>query len=318
MRKIRKTAKGEFQLQTSSGEIRGKRCILATGGTSAPKTGSDGSGYFLASSLGHTVKKPLPALVSLISPEPWLGAAAGVRAQSGVSLQVDGRTVASDAGELQFTKDGISGIPTFQISRFASIALNERRKVTARIDFVPEMSQDHLRQVLTDQAGNFRYADSQTSVPRNRGAEGKKTAIKYGDPSGHALSGSLKTWRQILCGLVSQKIADLITEDLKPAGVPVSELPEKAFRRQIAVILRRLKETSLQITGTGSSAQAQTTCGGVLLSEVDADMQSKRVTGLYFAGEILNVDGICGGYNLQWAWTSGFLAGSNAGKMLIS
>ncbi|MCD8149476.1 MAG: NAD(P)/FAD-dependent oxidoreductase [Clostridiales bacterium] len=272
-----------FQIETENGIVCAKSCILAAGGSAAPKTGSDGSGYALARSLGHTVKKPLPALVPLLFTEPWLPEVAGVRAQAGIRLLIEGKTAASDTGELQFTKEGISGIPTFQVSRFASIALDEGRNVTAQIDFWPEFSGEQLTQILIRQA-----------------------------------SGSFKTWQQILSGLVNQKIAFMITKDLKPANVPVFELSEKGFKKQLDVIERRLKETAVKITAAGTFSQAQVTCGGVPLKEVGADMQSRLVPGLYFAGEILDVDGICGGYNLQWAWTSGYLAGSNAGKMLIS
>ena len=81
-------------------------------------------------------------------------------------------------------------------------------------------------------------------------------------------------------------------------------------------IVRQLKQTELTITGTRHLEQAQVTCGGVPLAEIGPDMQSKKIPGLYFAGEILNVDGICGGYNLQWAWTSGRLAGIHAAEDL--
>ncbi|MCD8218631.1 MAG: NAD(P)/FAD-dependent oxidoreductase [Clostridiales bacterium] len=310
---ICKKSEKYFQIQTEDGMVCAKSCILATGGSAAPKTGSDGSGYALARSLGHTVKKPLPALVPLISAEPWLSEAAGVRAQARIRLQIDGKEAASDTGELQFTKEGISGIPTFQVSRFASIALDEGRNVTAQIDFLPEFSGEQLTQILFRQAAGFMRERGYTNRSEEKNTDASSVKKEY--KSEHANLCCGKTWQQILGGLVNQKIAQIILRDLKPANLPVAELPEKTFRKQLDTIVRRLKDTSVRITATGTFSQAQVTCGGVLLKEVGADMQSKLVPGLYFAGEILDVDGICGGYNLQWAWTSGYLAGSNAGKI---
>ncbi|MCC8152275.1 MAG: NAD(P)/FAD-dependent oxidoreductase, partial [Lachnospiraceae bacterium] len=245
--------------------------------------------------------------------EPCLSEVAGVPAQAGIRLQIEGKTAADDTGELQFTKEGISGIPTFQVSRFASIALDEGRNVTAQIDFLPEFSREQLTQILFRQAAGFTRERGYTdrSVEKHTDASSVKNEYK----SEHADLCCGKIWQQILNGLVNQKIAFMITKELKPANVPAAELSQKTIRKQVDTIVRRLKETTVKITTAGTFSQAQVTCGGVPLKEVGADMQSKIVPGLYFAGEILDVDGICGGYNLQWAWTSGYLAGSNAGKI---
>ncbi len=268
-----------FVIRTKSELYSAGRCILAAGGIAAPKTGSDGSGYRYAKQLGHTIIRPLPALVPLVSDENWLSLTAGVRCDAGVTLYINGEKQTEDTGELQWTAYGISGIPVFQISRYAAVALSEKQDVRVSVDFLPEMTCREVDRFLFDAAGR---------------------------------TGDFKNWEQILCGLCNRKIAHMICEKLKLREMSVQSLPEKTLKKQLSRIVRQLKETSVQINGTRPSEQAQVTCGGILLKEVDVTMQSRLVPGLYFAGEILNVDGICGGYNLQWAWTSGYLAGAQA------
>ncbi len=276
------TAKdGGFLIRMRTGGLSARKCILATGGAAASKTGSDGSGYALAAGLGHSIKTPLPALVPLTSRERWLRRISGVRCEGCVTLFVDGRAEASDTGELQFLDTGISGIPVFQVSRFASVALSEGREVRADIDFFPDTGWEELTCLLSDLAGRF---------------------------------GAYKNWQQILCGLCNQKIAAMLCEKLQFTRCPVNEFPEGTIDGQADGITDNLKKTTVPITGTGSLDHAQTTCGGIPLAQIGPDMQSLIVPGLYFAGEILNVDGICGGYNLQWAWSSGYLAGTHAAE----
>lgn len=268
-----------FLIRTKPEPYSAGRCILATGGIAAPKTGSDGCGYRYAKQFGHTIIRPLPALVPLVSDENWLSLTAGVRCDARVTLYIDGENQAEDTGELQLTEYGISGIPVFQISRYAAVALSEKHKVDVSVDFLPEMTLQKTNQFLT------------------------AAADKTGD---------CRNWEQILCGLCNRKIAHMICEKLHLQDVSVRNLPEKTFQMQLSLIVRQLKNTSVRIVGTRPAEQAQVTCGGIPLKEVDVTMQSKIVHGLYFSGEILNVDGICGGYNLQWAWTSGYLAGLHA------
>ncbi len=272
---------GNFYIRTQYGMFEARRCILATGGRSAPKTGSDGSGYAYAVGLGHSLIEPLPALVPLLSDEVWLKETTGVRCGGRVTLYVDGRETASDRGEIQFGDDDISGIPVFQVSRFASTALAERRRVEAVIDFFPDRTGEELTGILSKCAERL---------------------------------GSYKNWQQILGGLCNQKIAAMLCRKLNLGSVPAEQIPREKIRKQAARIAGELKHTVVPICGTGYVEHAQTTCGGIPLAEIGPDMQSKIVPGLYFAGEIMNVDGICGGYNLQWAWTSGYLAGLNAAE----
>lgn len=270
-----------FVIQTRNGKYMARNCILATGGNAAPKTGSDGSGYLYAIQMGHTIQEPLPALVPLVSGERWLKNTAGVRCDGTVSLLIDHEIAASDSGEIQMTEYGISGIPVFQVSRFASVALAEKKKVQAYIDFLPGVSPGELKEGLARLADHL---------------------------------GIQKNWYHILAGICNSKIAAMICKKLSLPEQPVLRLSEQTLNRQLDAVVSQLKQTKLVITGTRRMEQAQVTCGGIPLAEIGPDMQSKKVPGLYFAGEILNVDGICGGYNLQWAWTSGYLAGIHAGE----
>lgn len=272
---------GFFWIQTRNGRFAAPACVLATGGKAAPKTGSDGSGYLYAIQMGHSIIDPLPALVPLISGERWLKETAGVRCDGKVSLFVGGEFAASDSGEIQMTEYGISGIPVFQVSRFASVALSEKKKVTAILDFLPDIPMDEVRKGLEHLCDRL---------------------------------GVQKNWYHILAGICNYKISAMICKKLRLPEDPVLRLSDQTRKKQAEAVSRQLKQTELSITGTRHMEQAQVTCGGVPLAEIGTDMQSKKIPGAYFAGELLNVDGICGGYNLQWAWTSGYLAGLHAAR----
>ena len=266
-------------LDTKSGLFASKSCILATGGMASPKTGSDGSGYIYAKALGHTVKKPLPALTALMAEAGWLKQTAGVRADASVSLLVDGTYVAQDTGEVQLTDYGISGIPVFQVSRYASLALDEKQRVEAVLDFAPEYTEDALREFLKNQM---------TQV-----------------------SGDM-TWKELLSGIVNEKLAAMLCAQKHLGERTIASVNETKRRQLQRELIHLLKQVKLTVKGTKDFSFAQVTCGGIPVEELTEQMESRKVPGLYFAGEIVDVDGICGGYNLQWAWSSGTVAGRQA------
>ena len=270
--------KKDLTVITDHGKQRGDRIILAAGSMAAPKTGSDGSGYSLARKLGHHIIEPLPALVQLRCKEKWYKQAAGVRTDALVTLKIDGKTAVSDRGELQITDYGISGIPVFQISRYAARALNEGRKAEAQLDFLPEFSPTDLEQLLITRHRQFGY----------RPAE------------------------EFLHGVLNSKLAKIL---LKEAGIDGESWVKEITEEEIKRLVHCIKELKTIIVSTNTFDQAQVCSGGVDTREVDpVTMESKLITGLYFSGEILDVDGICGGYNLQWAWSSGITAGIHAGR----
>jgi hypothetical protein len=267
---------GLFKLTTNQGKFDADTLILATGSKAAPKTGSDGSGYTLAKSLGHTVKKPLPALVQLTSNHAQCKAMAGVRSTGTVTLYVDGKETAKDFGEIQYTDYGISGIPVFQISRYAVLAKDKNKSVTAVIDMLPDFSAEEL---FKNMQARLKY-------------DGYKDLVTY------------------FSGLLNKK---LVLAVLKMLGINSNMSAENAGLKQIKRICCAMKEFQFHITGSRSFDNAQVCQGGVKLSEINSDtLESNICSGLFFAGEVLDVDGKCGGYNLQWAWSSGYVAGKNA------
>ena len=273
-----KEIKKDLTVITDHGKQRCDRIILAAGSMAAPKTGSDGSGYSLARKLGHHIIEPLPALVQLRCKEKWYKQAAGVRTDALVILKIDGKTAASDRGELQITDYGISGIPVFQISRYAAKALKDGRQAAAELDFLPQLSLTDLEKLLFTRHRQFGY----------RPAE------------------------EFLHGVLNSKLAKIL---LKEAGIGRETWVKEITEKEIKKLVYCIKELKTIIVSTNTFDQAQVCSGGVDTREVDPNtMESRLIRGVYFTGEILDVDGICGGYNLQWAWSSGITAGINAGR----
>mgnify|MGYP001086290742 FL=1 len=253
--------------------------ILACGGRAAPKTGSDGTGLAMAKRLGHRIVPTVPALTALRCGETLWKQVAGVRCEARLMLYIDGNAVSSVQGELQLTDYGISGIPVFQFSRIAAYALQEGRPVTVKIDLMP----DHGA------------ADIQEAFWVRRWERQKRQSME-----------------QFVTGTVNKKVGLLL---LKLAGIRETETVceiEGARRRKLEQLFHTFEVT---VKGTNSFEQAQVCAGGVDFAEVTDRLESVRRPGLFFAGEMLDIDGICGGYNLQWAWSSGAVAGrAAAGK----
>lgn len=269
---------GCFFIKTTSGCMYAQKLILATGSKAAPKSGSDGSGYELARQFGHKIKKPLPALVQLVSSNPYCKAMAGVRSTGTARLYIDGAFAAEDTGEIQYTDYGISGIPVFQLSRHAVLALDKGRSVNICVNMLNDISVETL------------YQDIENRFYK---------------------SGS-KTVEQYFSGIVNKK---LVYAAGKTANVDVSKTVADTGAKGLQKIVDSLACFGFDITGSKGFEQAQVCQGGVCLNEVDKyTLESKLCPGLYFAGEILDVDGKCGGYNLQWAWSSGYVAGFNAAE----
>lgn len=271
---------GGFVLHTDQGHLSEDALILAAGSKAAPSTGSDGSGYELARQLGHSIIKPLPALVQLRCQGNMYRQMAGVRTEAGVRLLVDGELAAEDRGELQLVDYGLSGIPIFQVSRFAARALDQRRRVTVRVDFMPAWEEREAFGLLKKRASLLGY----------------------------------KPVSDFFTGMLNPKLAQVL---IKCSGVNPSLKAGELTGKQLGRILGQLKSYEAIVMSVNPFANAQVCCGGVDTRQVDPrTMQSRIKRGLYFAGEILDVDGICGGYNLQFAWSSGVTAGRSAARAL--
>lgn len=258
------------------GSYQAKKVILAAGGCASPKLGSDGSGYSLATGLGHKLIKPLPALVQLKSPDKFLKTVSGVRIIGKVTAYSDQGKLSEEEGELVFTDYGISGIPILQLSRYVAKALNQKKSVQLMIDFLPSYDRQGVREHLEE---------------RLKHAEGKNL-------------------EEMFVGLFNHKLSYIM---IKEAGLDPYQNPTGLKNNELELLTSQIKEFKLRINDTNSFENAQVCAGGVPTAELDsATMESKLVGNLYLCGELVDVDGTCGGYNLQWAWSSGYLAGASA------
>ena len=267
-----------FLLTTDKSTYKCDAVVLATGGKAASVLGSDGSGYELAKSLGHSISPVVPALVQLVGNSKCFKLVSGVRTHATVSIYIDNKYVSSDTGELQLTNYGISGIPVFQVSRYASKALLKKKNVLAEIDFLPTMTENELEQF----------------VSMRKTTHGNRTAENF------------------FIGMLHRKLAAmLLKEAYIPLHITANEIREDKWER----LLELIKHFKVEIVDTNSFDQAQVCAGGVSTKEVNLDtLESMYAEDLYLTGELLDVDGMCGGYNLQWAWATGFIAGKHAAK----
>ena len=274
---IQREKKGGFRIRTEEKPLYADRVILALGGSALAKTGSDGSGFRYAEELGLKLETPRPALCPLRSTErenPFFRAAQGVRVPAELTLFVDNAARGRESGELQLTKEGFSGIAVFQLSLFAGRALAEKRKTELCINFLADFTAD------TD------FFARRLSLPFATDLEAVGN------------------------GLVPKNLWGAL---LRRAALT----PQQAVKRGDWELAKRLSEalTAARFTlqGLGSLEKAQVSAGGIALSELSGQSLSfRRVPGLYAAGEILNVTGPCGGYNLHWCFASGLSAGQGA------
>ena len=258
-----------FTVRTETDAFTAGKLILAAGGCAGSKVGGVMDGYRLAKALGHHRTALYPSLVQLKTDPTYPRALKGVKAECGITVLRGSGTVAENRGEVLFTEYGVSGPAIFDISR--AVATGGEGLVCA-LDFFPDWD---LREVL-----DWLRMRRQTMQAH------EASTLLVG--SCHTRLG------QMLCkaaGFTSQPAADLTDSDLER-------------------IARQAKHFALPITGTCGFDQAQVTAGGLCTDEFDPEtMKSRLVSGLYACGELLDVDGDCGGFNLQWAWASGRLAG---------
>lgn len=278
---IKRNNKDIFELVAKDGRVfEAKKILLCTGGYAAPKSGSDGTGIEIARTLGLKIIDCNPALVKVKSKSDVCKAFDGVRAKGKINLYIgDELSDITDMGEIQFTKDGLSGIPVFNVSRTISYALTQNKKVEIKLDLLPDISSDSLVEFLENKIASY---------PINTTPE------------------------IIFNGLINKKLSQQI---IKQMGL-IAEKKMTISREMVIDYVSRVKACCFDIVGVYGFDFAQVCAGGVSFSEINEELEAKSIPGLYLAGEILDIDGKCGGYNLQWAWTSGYLAGRNAAKAL--
>ena len=294
---------GEWLVHTGGYSYRGDCVILCCGSRAYASTGSDGSGYELAARAGHSIVSVLPSLTGLRCSDRDILECAGSRCMAGVRVEdpVTGESV-SDTGQVQFGKDGISGIVVFQVSGAAARFLASGHTVSAYLDLLPMWSEEEAERFLHDQIERCCHDRMKRS-----GSEGLPAAEV----------------REILQGILPAKIAGLVAgrtlgknaKGAGKAGRGSSDGPNRPAEELAGKLAENLKAFSFSVNGVRSFEQAQVCSGGVALSQIDpVTFESKIAPGLYFAGEILDADGPCGGYNLQWAWSSGYVAGACAAE----
>lgn len=282
-----KTEKTGFCIETDKESYFADRVILSMGGKSFPKTGSDGGGFLLAEKLGFLVRPDYPALTALICPLEGQKMISGLRADGEVALFIDGKEVSKDLGQIQFTDYGISGIPVFQVSRFASSLLWNQEKelrsghrIVAKVNLFPDMVKEDLSRQIEAQLSRFSHMTYEEAMA---GLLHKKWIDFFGRRLG--------LFQYFRAGSIPGQVVKKLTDELMELTFPVEGVKGYDF---------------CQVTG-----------GGVDTSCVDEHLQAKTVPGLFLTGEILDVTGKCGGYNLQWAFSTGYIAGTYAAEWEI-
>lgn len=268
---------GRFLVEVKRERLWFDSLILSAGGPASQRKGEGKSGFAMAERFGHKIHALAPGLVQLRSKEAFLRGMAGVRAHGDAALYIDGKEVSREAGEVQFTETGISGIPVFQFSRTAAYGLMEGKKAAVKINFFPDYEK---------KAFEYLFRQRFEAMREN-------------------------TLEDFLLGIANKKVnfALIRKEGFRP-GDRVGALGFSGIRR----LMWDYQGLTIPVSGTNGMESAQVCAGGVDFSEVDMELQSRKRPGLYLTGELLDVDGKCGGYNLQWAWTSGYIAGRSAAR----
>lgn len=250
--------------------------IIATGGLSYPGTGSQGDGYAFISKLGHKVTRPIPALVPLVTTEDWVRDVEGLALKNvRVSLYSSEQLEASEFGEMLFTYYGVSGPVILTLSSAASELIAAGQAVIISIDFKPALSEEQLDDRLQRDFAKF----------------------------------SKKILRNGLMELLPNSMIPII---IASAGVSAEKLCNQITREERLRLLHTLKGLKLGISDTRGFDEAIVTRGGVDTGQINpSTMESRIIQGLYFCGEVIDVDGYTGGFNLQIAFSTGYLAGLN-------
>ena len=275
--------KNSYTLECEDVKIIAKYVVLACGGMASSKLSTNGYGYSLAKNLNISVSKPIPSLVTVPCENKSLSALKGLRVKGNVSLVADGKTIATESGEIQFSNGALSGICVFQLSRtvnefftYKTVYGTKCSKINLIIDIMPEYTRDECKNLLYNRLSVM----------------GKYSLENFFD------------------GFLHKRVATAIMQEcrIKTDKRTCATLTKK----ELLSIADCLKYWCFTPSGKSSFDNAQVTAGGVVADELDFNsMQSKKYKGLYITGELVDIDGICGGYNLHWAWTSGIIAGEN-------
>ncbi|SCL89723.1 NAD(P)/FAD-dependent oxidoreductase [Sporanaerobacter sp. PP17-6a] len=276
VKSVKKIENGFIVRSEKGTSLRTDKIILATGGKSMPSSGSDGNGYELSRSLGHKITNIFPGLVQLKTEERLLKEADGVKIIGNIKLANHGCILREERGDILFTNYGISGPPVLQISREALELINMGQNPVVIISIINDRTKEELREYLKKR---FNYKPK-------------------------------RTMEESLIGLINKRLIGII---LKKTEIDRRKSSENITRVELEKIVNILTNWEMKIIGSKSFPSCQITAGGVSTDEINSKtLESKIVKGLYFSGELIDIDGDCGGFNLQWAWASGYIAGENA------
>ena len=269
---------GGYSVVSTDGiKLSAKRLIVAAGGCAAPSAGTDGAVLRMFRDMGYETAKLFPAVAPLRTfPEDVKGLK-GVRARCRVTAVAGGKKLRSEAGEIQFTENSLSGICVFNLAYLISA---HSSGLELHVDFAPDMPQSSIEEYLL-------------SVKEQRAGSGCE---------------------ELLTGIFGKNLALFLTK--KALRKPLTEPVSKLCSREIKVLAGLVKECPFRVSGAAPWQSAQSTLGGITAQETGSDLSSRRDRGIYFCGEILDTAGDCGGYNLQWAWSSGWRAGRNCALSL--
>ncbi len=263
-----------FTLETDAVNFRAKNVIIATGGMGYKTLGTDGDGYKFAKSFGHNITPLYPAMLPLHVEQDWVkNCIADTIAKVTLKIDMPKMKSSQKRGDLIFTKNGIRGPVVLDFATEVTPLLDKYAKVPILVNFTKGMNEEEIREFLKTQ--------NQKNPQHN------------------------------IVELLTELIPKSISKELcKLVGIDRYNRYVKIDGRKRDELIKLLAWTPLTVTGHGGFEKAMVTKGGVRLKEIDPKtMQSKIVKGLYFCGEVVDLDGACGGYNLQWAFSSGFLAG---------
>lgn len=265
-----------FIIETQTETFKADILVIATGAKASPKTGSDGNGYLLAKKFNHTIINPLPALVQLKTTDDFLKTWSGVRTDVKVFSREDNNIIGMEEGEIQLTDYGVSGICIFNLSSNIARGLSQNKKEELIINFLPFI-ESSAKEWLEERE---KYITKTT------------------------ISNQLES-------ILNYKLVQVI---LNKSKINKTAYYEDLTETEKTTLLKNLTNFTIPIIGTNSFDNAQVTSGGIPLTEINVEtMESKLIKNLYFAGEILDVDGKCGGYNLGFAWLTGLIIGKSIG-----
>lgn len=271
---VRRLESSGFEIQTAAGPAFARRVILATGGLSLPKTGSDGAGYAIAQALGHTLVPPTPALDALVLEGSAHAALSGVSQEVEIAVRVAGARPLRLRGSMLWTHFGASGPAALNASRHWHRARLEGRPVALEANLLPGLDFAAADRRLQQLAREAPAAQASTALAR----------------------------------ILPARLAEFA---LARAGVPAATRMNRLEQQPRRRLAKTLTEWPLPVVRTRGYNFAEVTAGGVPLAEIDpSTLESRVCPGLHFVGEILDVDGRLGGFNFQWAWSTGYVAGS--------